>query len=111
MFVNRYNKQWASWRTGFENAVERAGLKDFRFHDLRHCFGSWLARNGTDIKARMELMRHKTPAMTMRYSHLSVEYKQQAVQDLPRFEMSELPAESQQISHSAADRKVVAFCK
>jgi integrase len=85
VFVDRYNKPWTSWRTAFENAVERAGLKDFRFHDCRHCFGSWLAMNGTDIKARMELMRHKTPTMTMRYSHLSVKYKRQAIADLPSF--------------------------
>jgi hypothetical protein len=33
----------------------------------------------------MELMRHKTPAMTMRYSHLSVKYKQKAIDELPSF--------------------------
>jgi len=58
VFVNRYNKPWKSWRTAFGNACGRAKIKDFHFHDLRHCFGSWLAMNGTDIKARMELMRH-----------------------------------------------------
>jgi len=57
VFVNRYNKPWKSWRTAFKNACERAKIKDFHFHDLRHCFGSWLAMHGTDIKARMELMR------------------------------------------------------
>jgi integrase len=70
VFVRRYNKPWKSWSTAWDNACERAGLKDFRFHDLRHCFGSWLAMNGTAPKAMMELMGHKTPAMTMRYSHL-----------------------------------------
>ena len=43
VFLNRYNKPWKSWRTAFENACERAKIKDFTFHDLRHCFGSWLA--------------------------------------------------------------------
>ncbi len=41
--------------------------------------------NGTAPKARMELMGHKTASMTMRYSHLSVEYKRQAVAKLPTF--------------------------
>jgi integrase len=109
VLVNRYNKPWRSWRTAFENACKREGVTDFRFHDLRHCFGSWLAKNGTDIKARMELMRHKTPSMTLRYSHLSVEYKRSAVDELPSF--STIEAESQQISQQPESKKVVAFGK
>jgi integrase len=83
VFVSRYNKAWKSWSTAWQNAYERAGLEDFRFHDLRHCFGSWLAMNRTAPKAMMELMGHKT-AMTMRYAYLSVEYKL-AVAKLPTF--------------------------
>jgi integrase len=108
VFVSRYNKPWKSWRTAFRNACDRAKLKDFRFHDLRHCFGSWLAKNGTDIKARMELMRHKTPAMTMRYSHLSVKYKRQAIDGLPSFKAE---MDSQQISQQADAANVVNFSK
>jgi len=36
------------WREAFNAAVERAGIKDFTFHDLRHCFGSHLGMNGTN---------------------------------------------------------------
>jgi hypothetical protein len=36
VFRNRCNKPWKSWRTAFENACERAKIKDFHFHDLRH---------------------------------------------------------------------------
>jgi len=60
VFVSRYGTPWKSWRTAFGNAVERAGLKGFHFHDLRHCFGSWLAMNGVNDKGRMELMGIKT---------------------------------------------------
>jgi len=56
----------------------------------------------------MELMRHKTPAMTLRYSHLSVEYKRQAIADLPSFSAE---MDSQQISQQAEETKVVAFGK
>jgi integrase len=52
------------WKEAFNGAVERAGIKDFHFHDLRHCFGTWLAMNDTNFKAQMELMRHKDPNMT-----------------------------------------------
>jgi hypothetical protein len=67
-----------------------------------------LAKNGVDIEARMELMRHKTPAMTMRSSHLSVEYKRQAIAALPTFGID---LESQQISQQPVEEMVVAFAK
>jgi len=59
----------------------------------------------------MELMGHKTPQMTMRYTHLSVEYKRNAVESLPRFEITDRPAESLQISQQAEKQKVVKFVK
>ncbi|MEO0301668.1 MAG: site-specific integrase [candidate division WOR-3 bacterium] len=66
----------------FEKAVERAGIKDFRFHDLRHTFASYLVMNGVDLKTVQELLGHKTFNMTLRYSHLSPEHKKLAVEML-----------------------------
>jgi hypothetical protein len=57
----------------------------------------------------MELMGHKDPKMTMRYTHLSTEHKRVAVNKLPSFSVSD--SESEQISQQAADSKVVAFAK
>jgi hypothetical protein len=79
------------------------------WHDLRHCFGSWLAVNNVPDKGRMELMGHKTAEMTARYTHLSVEYKRQAVAGLPQFGKDVLESESQQISRQADSANVVAF--
>ena len=109
VFVSRYGKPWRSWRTAFRNAVERAGLHDFRFHDLRHCYGSWLAMSGTIDKGRMELMGHKTPSMSMRYAHLSMDYKRAAVAKLPSF--GNLPVKSPQNPPSAKTPRVVGFAK
>ena len=85
LFISRYGQPWKSWGTAFKNTCERAGITNFRFHDLRHCYGSWLGMNSTNPKAMMELMGHRDPKMTMRYTHLSMDYKRQAVQKLPRF--------------------------
>ncbi|MFH1438048.1 MAG: site-specific integrase, partial [Pseudomonadota bacterium] len=71
-----------SIRTAFENAVKRAGIDDFRFHDLRHTFASWLVMSGVDIKTVQELLGHKTFSMTLRYSHLSAQHKAEAVRCL-----------------------------
>lgn len=58
-----------SLREAFSKTLRRAGIEDFRFHDLRHTFATKLVQNGVDIYKVKELLGHKTLAMTMRYSH------------------------------------------
>jgi integrase len=66
-------------KTAFNAAVKRAGLVDFRFHDLRHTFASQMIMHGGSLKDVQELLGHKTMSMTLRYSHLSQEHKRKAV--------------------------------
>jgi len=47
VFKRRNGEDWGQIRTAFENAVERAGLPDFRFHDLWHTAASHLAMRGS----------------------------------------------------------------
>lgn len=54
----------------------------FRFHDLRHTFGSRLGMAGTDLKTIMEIMGHKTTKVAMRYQHPAPEHKLNAVKTL-----------------------------
>ena len=49
------------------------------FHTLRHTFCSWLAMQGTPLYTIQKLARHKSIAMTERYSHLLPDQKQDAV--------------------------------
>ena len=58
-------------RTPFETAMRRAKVADFRWHDLRHTFASYLAMNGATLAEIAEALGHKTLAMVKRYSHLS----------------------------------------
>ncbi len=104
-------RPWKAWRKSFNTALKNAGIKDFRWHDLRHCFGSWLALNNVTEKGRMELMGHKDPKMTLRYTHLSEGYKRQAVAGLPQFKQEILEAESPQISPSEEKQNVVNFSR
>ena len=66
-------------KSSFTTAVDEAGLDDFRFHDLRHCFASSLVMRGASLKAVQELLGHKNISQTMRYSHLSSQHKIDAV--------------------------------
>jgi integrase len=58
-------------RTPWETALKRAGIDDFRFHDLRHSTASYLAMNGASLAEIAEILGHKTLQMVKRYSHLS----------------------------------------
>ncbi len=52
-------------------AVEKAGIEDFRFHDLRHTAASYLAMSGATVAEIAEILGHKTLAMVKRYAHLT----------------------------------------
>jgi integrase len=55
-------------------ALERAGIEDFRWHDLRHTWASWHVQNGTPLYALQELAGWETEKMVRRYAHLSAEH-------------------------------------
>lgn len=57
----------------WHGARRRADLKDVRFHDLRHTFGSWWVQSGGDIYPLSKVMGHTTTQMTERYAHLNSE--------------------------------------
>jgi len=68
-----------SMRVPFATSMRRAGIVEFRFHDLRHTFASQLLLHGGDLKDVQELLGHKSMAMTLRYAHLTQEHKKNAV--------------------------------
>lgn len=61
----------ARWR----EAVVRARLRDFRFHDLRHTCASMLAQSGATLLEIGDVLGHRQLQMTKRYSHLTVVHK------------------------------------
>jgi len=71
-------------RHWFEAAVRRAGLGDFRWHDLRHTFASRLVMQGVDIRTVQELLGHRSIVTTQRYAHVSSEHLRSAVEKLAR---------------------------
>ena len=63
--------QPADVRKFFEIAREAAGIKDLRWHDLRHTCASYAVMSGASLVEVAELLGHKDLQTTRRYSHLS----------------------------------------
>ena len=64
----------ADIRSAWETALRRAGIADFRVHDLRHTAASFLAMEGASLAELAGVLGHKTLAMVKRYSHLSPDH-------------------------------------
>lgn len=57
--------------TAWRAALRRAGIEDFRFHDLRHTWASWLVQAGTPISVLQEMGGWESIEMVRRYAHLA----------------------------------------
>jgi integrase len=66
----------------FARLVDRLGLKDITFHDLRHDVASTLTMAGVSQRAVMEILGHRDPRMTIRYQHLEPGHLRTAMQTL-----------------------------
>ena len=84
--VFTYNgKAIASVKSAFNNAREKEGLEDVRFHDLRHTFASRLVQCGVPLYDVMNLVGHQSLTMVQRYAHLAPDYQERAIQALNQF--------------------------
>ena len=80
VFVNpRTNKPYTDIKKGFSEACKRAGIKDFKFHDLRRTVGTWLLESGVDIRTIQNILAHSEISTTERYLCLSSEQNTRAM--------------------------------
>jgi len=66
-------------KTAFNAALKRAGITDFRPHDLRHTFASHYVMRGGSLPALQKILGHADIKMTMRYAHLSKEFAREEI--------------------------------
>lgn len=62
--------RWANTKA-WRKALKRAGIHDFRWHDLRHTWASWHVQHGTPLYVVQDLGGWQTEAMVRRYAHLA----------------------------------------
>ncbi|MFZ2407714.1 MAG: tyrosine-type recombinase/integrase [Methylobacter sp.] len=65
----------------FRKALKRAGIEDFRWHDLRHTWASWHVQNGTPLHVLKELGGWADISMVLKYAHLSGGHLEKYVQN------------------------------
>ena len=59
-----------AWRA----ALKASGIENFRWHDLRHTWASWLRQNDVPTWVLQELGGWKSESMVRRYAHMSVKH-------------------------------------
>jgi len=79
VFCDAQGRRFNSVKTSFRTACRKAGVDNFRFHDLRHTFASHLIMRGAGLKPVQELLGHSDIKMTMRYAHLSPGHLQESI--------------------------------
>jgi site-specific recombinase XerD len=53
----------------FRKVLNKAGIENFRFHDLRHTFATRLAQKSVDLYKISKLLGHEDISTTQRYAH------------------------------------------
>ena len=70
-------------KTAWKAAIRRAGIRYYRFHDLRHCFNSRLMEAGVIQDVRKALMGHSTGEdVNAIYTHVELPAKREAMRKL-----------------------------
>lgn len=63
----------------FRKYADSVGLNEFKLHNLRDTYASWLVQKGTNLKVIQELLGHEDIKTTLLYAHLSPDNRFEAV--------------------------------
>ena len=82
VFPGKEGEPLTNHDTAWERLRQRAKLRAFRWHDLRHSFASKLVQSGVGLEVVRELLGHGDFAQTLVYAHLRPDAKREAVRRL-----------------------------
>lgn len=83
VFTSQRGRRIVCMKRGFTAACERAGITDFRIHDMCHTCASWLVMSGVPLMVVRDLLGHYSVTVTEIYAHLAPSQVQSAVNSLP----------------------------
>ncbi len=78
------------FETAWRRALKASGITDFRFHDLRHTCASYLAMDNASALEIMNILGHKSLAMTQRYAHLTAGHTVSVVASMTEKELGDV---------------------
>nr|WP_199065560.1 site-specific integrase [Chitinimonas sp. BJB300] len=76
VFTNQDKPLGSLSTKAFDKACLAAGIENFRFHDLRHTWASWLIHSGVGLAELQELGGWESVEMVRRYAHLAPDHLQ-----------------------------------
>ena len=82
--VFTYQGQPLRWvnNHAWKKALRRAGIENFRWHDLRHTWASWHVQAGTPLYELQQLGGWASAEMVRRYAHLAPEHLAKAAANI-----------------------------
>ncbi len=92
VFAHKNGERVGYMQNGFQAACKRAGIKEFRVHDLRHTCASWMVQQGVPLIEVRDVLGHSSIEMTERYAHLAPDKLRYAVGALDRLHASDTTA-------------------
>jgi integrase len=100
-------------KTAWKAAIRRAGIRYYRFHDLRHTFNTRLMEAGVMQEIRKALMGHSTGEdVNSIYTHVELPVKRDAVRKLEAWMAAQVQAQPEEGQVSRAPLgKVVSFSR
>ena len=81
--TGRYVFDTTNWRKHFEAALAAAEITNFRWHDLRHTFATWLGESGAALEIIKDQLGHSSISVTQKYRHVVRKELRAALQRLP----------------------------
>ncbi|GAB2723092.1 tyrosine-type recombinase/integrase [Halomonas garicola] len=89
VFCNQNGQRIADIKKTWATVCRKAGIQDFRVHDMRHTCAAWLVTSGVPLAEVRDLLGHSSITMTERYAHLAPENIRSAVARLDEKEDAE----------------------
>lgn len=81
VFINSYTGMpYNDIKRSFASLLNKAKIKDFRFHDFRHTAATRMLEKGADIRTVQEILGHSSVSVTERYTHTNAKNKKSAIE-------------------------------